>query len=193
VDADDFWNFVEGSTRAGSTQRQREDFLSRGLGRISRSHLLDFMQHLSGTREPANTYRLWRAADIIMHGHCSTDGFHYFQMWLVGLGRDAYDAAIADPDSLAAVPEVQRLAALPRPWSDDDFPMWESLEYIACDIGERRADIDGDIRDVLTEERGVRVRMDPNPYDTQWARLNTDALRVRYPRLWALFGEHWTE
>jgi hypothetical protein len=32
-----------------------------------------------------------------MDGYCGTDSFHYFQMWLVGLGRDSYDAAIADP------------------------------------------------------------------------------------------------
>lgn len=102
--------------------------MSDRLGRISRSHLLDFVQLLSATRESANTYRLWRAADIMMDGRCSTDGFHYFQMWLVGLGREAYEAAIADPDSLALVPEVRRLASRPRPWQDDDYPMWESLE-----------------------------------------------------------------
>jgi hypothetical protein len=50
-----------------------------------------------------------------MDGWCGSDSFHYFQIWLVGLGRDAYDAAIADPDSLATVPDVRRLASLPRP------------------------------------------------------------------------------
>jgi hypothetical protein len=193
VDVDDFWTFVELSHRAGPKPGDREAFLGHRLGRISRDHVLDFVQHLSATREAANTYRLWRAADIIMEGRCSTDGFHYFQMWLVGLGRTAYEQAIADPDSLATVPAVQRLASLPRPWPDDDYPMWESLEYVACEVGDQRADIDGDIREVVEEERAVTLRMDPHPNDVGWARLNTAALALRYPRLWALFGEHWTE
>ncbi len=193
VKVDEFWSLIEASRRAGPTQDQREAFLCKRLWHAPRSHLLDFVQHLSATREPANTYRLWRAADVIMGGHCGTDSFHYFQMWLVGLGRDAYDAAIADPDTLASVAEVRRLASLPRPWQDADHPDWESLEYVACEIGEQRTDIDGDIRDVVSYERGVRLRMDPNPDDADWCLLNSTAVSQRYPRLWALFGKHWAE
>ena len=115
MDVDDFWTFIELSHRAGPKPADREAFLAHRLSRISRSHLLDFVQHLSATREPANTYRLWRAADILLGGGCSTDGFHYFQMWLVGLERAAYERAIAKPDSLATMPAVQRLASLPQP------------------------------------------------------------------------------
>ena len=32
-----------------------------------------------------------------MGGYCGTDSFHYFQMWLVGLGREAYDAQCGIP------------------------------------------------------------------------------------------------
>lgn len=193
MDVDDFWTFIEASGRAASKLREREAFLSERLGRLARAHVLDFAQHLSATREPANTYRLWRAADIIMGGGCGTDSFHYFQMWLVGLGQRAYENAIANPDSLAANPEVGRLASLPRPWQNEDYPDWESLEYVAVAVGQQRADIGGDIRDVLTEERGVRVRSDPNPDDLEWFRLTSTEVSQRYPRLWALFGDHWIE
>lgn len=112
-------------------------------------------------------------------------------MWLAGLGRDAYEAAIADPDSLADIPEVRRLADLPRPWDDEDFPEWESLEYVAVDVGDQRNDIDGDIRDVVSGERGVHLRRDPDPANLEW-RIDDAELPQRYPRLWALFGEHFT-
>ncbi|MFK3979056.1 DUF4240 domain-containing protein [Micromonospora sp. NPDC050397] len=189
MNVDEFWFLLEASRSAGAKRKEREAFLRQRLWRAPRPHLLDFVQHLSGTREPANTYRLWRAADIIMGEGCGTDSFHYFQMWLVGLGRDVYEAAIADPDSLATAPEVRRIAALPRPWPDDDYPSWESLEYVAWEIGNQRDDIDGDIRDVLTDERGVRPRMDPGPDDIEWRLLNTEDVSRRHPRLWALFGE----
>lgn len=64
---------------------------------------------------------------------------------------------------------------------------------MACEVGDQRADIDGNIRDVVAEERALTLRMDPNPNDVDWARLSTETVALRYPGLWALFGEHWTE
>jgi hypothetical protein len=165
---------MEASRRASSVKDEREAFLRARLWRAPRSHLLDFVQLLSATREPANTYRLWRAVDIIMDGRCSTDSFHYFQMWLVGLGRDAYEAAIADPDSLAAVPEVGRLAALRRPLPDDEYPEWESLEYRACKIGDQRA---GHRR--RHARRGYRRARRPAPYGSEPRRCRVSQTRLR--------------
>src|ERR1700731_1618466 len=48
----------------------------------------------------AYTWDLWGAASVI-HGGCSDDGFEYFRRWLVLRGRDVYEDALADPDSLA--------------------------------------------------------------------------------------------
>ncbi|MFC7484944.1 hypothetical protein ACFQX7_39715 [Luedemannella flava] len=85
------------------------------------------------------------------------------------------------------------LASRPRPWADEDFPDWETLEYVALKVGEHRNDVEGDIRDVLSEERGVRVRSDPDPADIEWRHLKGAETSRRYPRLWALFGAHWVE
>jgi hypothetical protein len=41
----------------------------------------------------------------------SDDGFEYFRGWLIAQGREAFDSAVADPDSLAALPAVQAAAA----------------------------------------------------------------------------------
>jgi hypothetical protein len=38
-----------------------------------------------------------------MNGGCSDDGFEYFRGWLVAQGQQVYEAALADPDSLAKV------------------------------------------------------------------------------------------
>jgi hypothetical protein len=48
---------------------------------------------------------LWAAAYLI-NGGCSDDGFDYFRGWLLLQGRDVFSAALADPDSLAALPSV---------------------------------------------------------------------------------------
>ena len=59
----------------------------------------------------ADSYRgdLWAAAYLI-NGGCSDDGFEYFRGWLITQGREVFERAVADPDSLAGVPAVQATA-----------------------------------------------------------------------------------
>jgi hypothetical protein len=60
----------------------------------------------------ADSYRgdLWAAAYLI-NGGASDDGFEYFRGWLIAQGREAFNSAVADPDSLATLPAVQAAAA----------------------------------------------------------------------------------
>ncbi|MFO0614255.1 MAG: DUF4240 domain-containing protein [Polyangiaceae bacterium] len=50
-------------------------------------------------------YELWAAA-YVLHGGCSDDTFWDFRAGLVALGRDRYEAALHDPETLASVPDV---------------------------------------------------------------------------------------
>jgi hypothetical protein len=52
----------------------------------------------------SDAYRqdLWGAAYLI-NGGASDDGFDYFRGWLLAQGRETWEAALADPDSLADV------------------------------------------------------------------------------------------
>jgi hypothetical protein len=59
----------------------------------------------------ADSYRgdLWAAAYLI-NGGCSDGGVEYFRGWLITQGREVFERAVADPDSLAGVPAVQATA-----------------------------------------------------------------------------------
>jgi hypothetical protein len=48
------------------------------------------------------SWNLWGAA-YLMNGGCSDDGFDYFRAWLLAQGRDTFEKALADPDTLAAL------------------------------------------------------------------------------------------
>jgi hypothetical protein len=37
----------------------------------------------------------------VVNGHCSDDSFENFRCWLVSMGRDVYENALANPDSLS--------------------------------------------------------------------------------------------
>lgn len=56
------------------------------------------------------TNPLWAAAYVI-NGGCSDDGFDYFRGWLILQGRDVFERAVADPDTLADVPVVRAAAS----------------------------------------------------------------------------------
>lgn len=63
----------------------------------------NFHNIVHGYQDLAYQYGLWTAASILCDG-CTDDGFLDFRAWLIYQGKDAYLAALADPDSLSDVP-----------------------------------------------------------------------------------------
>jgi hypothetical protein len=51
----------------------------------------------------ADSYRwdLWGVAFILAEGVCSDDWFDYFRFWLISMGKEVFEAALKNPDSLA--------------------------------------------------------------------------------------------
>ena len=62
----------------------------------------------------------------MINGGSSDDGFHYFRAWLISRGQAVYEAAVANPDSLAGLTEPER----------DDYE-FEDLWGVALDVSDR--------------------------------------------------------
>jgi hypothetical protein len=131
---------------------------------------------------------MWGAASVIMQGPCSDDGFFYFQPWLVGLGHETFQRVADSPDSLADVPQIRRLAGRPgSDWSDDEWPEWELLNYVARNAYERAAGEEDGLDDAL-ERLGLHRIGDAAPEDDPWNYDAPDQRLARLPRLTALLG-----
>ncbi|WMX49066.1 DUF4240 domain-containing protein [Streptomyces roseicoloratus] len=102
------------------------------MSRRSQAEVVQFQVSLDEVTHEAFTWDLWAAADRILGGWCSDDGFCSFGLWMVGLGREASSRAVV-PDALADTPEARRLVGRPRVVWDDDWPGWESLDYVAME------------------------------------------------------------
>jgi hypothetical protein len=123
-----------------------------------------------------------------MEGFCSDDSFFYFQPWLVGLGRETFERVATDPDALADVPEVRRLAGRPvKEWTDEEWPEWELLNYVALEACEQVTGDEDGLEDGL-EARGLERVCDADPEDEAWDHSSLEERTARVPRLVALLG-----
>ncbi|MGW2153218.1 DUF4240 domain-containing protein [Nonomuraea sp. NPDC001699] len=146
-------------------------------------------------RRKVDTWLMWGAMRTLFGGG-SDDGFRYFQMWLVGLGRETFERVAQEPDALVDVPATQRLVLMRRNqerWTDDDWPEFEELDYVACRAWDQ---VTGQERDELAEalrSRGHELFAFPNPTDEEWELDNRKERARRLPRthryLHELYGD----
>ena len=166
MDTNDFWALIDRSAAtAVEDQDVQAEFLREQLRAMGAEAVRGFQAEYDRARAAAYTWDLWGAAYLITGG-CSDDGFEYFRAWLIGRGRRAYDAALADPDSLAALCDPER--------DDYDF---EDLGYAAYEAYRELTGSD--------EWPGGDVSHPSDPAGENWDFDDDAEMASRYPKLWA--------
>jgi hypothetical protein len=108
-------------------------------------------------------------------------------VWLIGLGRDAFERAVANPDNLASLPEVVGLAGRPvDDWSNDEWPRWEALSYVAWEAYEQVTGEEEGLYDAM-EARGHHSPTGPHPTGEDWDVQDPAEAARRLPRLSWMF------
>lgn len=165
-------------------------WLCGALSRRPVAEVVQFQVRLDEVTHEAFTWDLWAAADRIFGGWCSDDGFCYFGLWMVGLGRDAFSRALADPDSLADVPEVQCLVGRRREMWNDDWPEWESLDYVAMEAYRSLTGVDDDCGEAFYEDVEAEQgdgEGSSGPLGQRWDVRREDEAARKLPRLSVMF------
>ena len=171
---DKFWNLIENNLRQSHDAYERLNHLKATLSGLSLEEIISFEITYRHYLNKAYTWDLWGAAYII-HNGCSNDLFEYFRRWLVSRGRETYEAALNDPDSLAQL-EL-------HPSGPDGNWEFEEIYYAAGDVFEAKGG-KGDVRDYSELEAGLDG-LDP---DGEAFNTNKNYLSKRYPKLWERFG-----
>ena len=158
MDDERFWAFI-GAARdaAGDDVEDRVGGLEQVLLNHHPDEVREFQHKYDELLARAYRWDLWGAA-YLMNGGCSDDGFRYFRDWLISEGEAAYEAALADPDSLADVGQ------------DEEFAL-EAFGYVAAEVYEQMTD--GEM------PRG-RSLEPASPEGKQW---REDDLPALFPRL----------
>ena len=163
MDDDRFWALVDAARdAAGDDTDDRVSGLEQVLLNHHPDEVAEFKHKYDEMLARAYRWDLWGAA-YVMKGGCSDDGFRYFRDWLISEGEAVFEAALADPDSLADVAQ------------DEEFEL-ESFGYVAAEVYEQMTDA------ALPASRSLEPA---EPAGHAW---KDDDLPALLPRLWKKFG-----
>src|SRR5215470_19141756 len=96
-----FWNIVEKVHCASDGDMDKKcELLAAELRRLPLDEVHSFHAHFDECYDRAYNWELWAAAYII-GGGCSDDGFSDFRSTLISMGRQTFEQALADAQSLA--------------------------------------------------------------------------------------------
>lgn len=151
--------------------------------------IVGFQARLDTLTDAASTWDLWAAADLVFGGWCSDDAFRSFQHWVMGLGRNVFSAAVADPDSLAGAPGVRRLSGRPMgAWTVAERPAWPALDTVGLAAYELATGPSDDFGDAFyAAVRAARLTDDGDPAGHRWTARDEGEAARRLPRLSAAF------
>lgn len=115
MDIERCWEIIEAArAEAGTEWNELDERLEHALVdqllRLPLTDIVAFEVHFDELRGRVHRDDQFMAAFLIHQG-CGDDSFSDFCAGVVGLGRDWYGRALADPDNLAGHPAVQGVAA----------------------------------------------------------------------------------
>ena len=167
---DEFWAIIEKINKivaeASAGWNFRRGALMTEIYKMSAAEIMAFDDHLHRKMNNAYSWPLWAAAYII-HGGCSDDTFKDFRSCLIFLGRDIYEAALNNANSLTALDDETLKST-----------RFEGLLYIAPETFEEKtgAELTRAVPDL------------DEPTGQEWDEDDEAALSALCPQLWERFG-----
>jgi Protein of unknown function (DUF4240) len=180
VNRDGFWDLVE--TARGMVDDTVvdpdgvADALVKALSALPAAEIVRFGVEFDLLQGESYRWDLWGAAYLI-NGGASDDGFDSFRGWLVAQGREIWEAALADPDSLADVIDED---------IEDDFEGFDGEALLAVG-SEAYAATAGSARDYWSAVDAATPEAPDVPAGQNFDFDDSDELQARFPRLAALY------
>ncbi|GKQ34485.1 DUF4240 domain-containing protein [Streptomyces sp. A012304] len=172
MDETEFWELVDATREAAEGDPEEQaDLLVDRLLQLEPDMVLDFARHFEARYNRAYTWDLWGAAWVLLDG-ASDDAFDFFRCWLIGQGREVYEGAVHDPDSLAELL--------------DDFD--EEVDGDGEELGYAADEAYEQLTGTVAPDLGIA----PAPAEPAGTPVDLEderALAERLPRLWERFKE----
>jgi hypothetical protein len=167
--SDQFWQVIEASKASSQgNQDAQVEALAAQLSALKPAEIAEFERRFVEQVDRAYHWDLCGAAYVI-RGGCSDDSFMDFRSWLISMGREVYERALKDADSLADV------ALGTDPAEETCF---EEFAYVAAQVYQAQA---GD------QMPDTDRKYPSEPAGEEWEE-DEAVLAQRFPRLWEVYG-----
>ena len=172
---DEFWNLVERvNVSSGGDMSRKCELLGIELRRLPPAEVKAFDRNMRELFFQAYRWELWGAA-YLMDGGCGDDSFMDFRYTLISMGRQIYEAALANPDSLARI--------------DCEHPTFEGYQYVSSQVYEELMQKNGVSEQQLFEEQERESASAPrHPREAAGEEFREWEMEDRYPKLTTKFG-----
>jgi hypothetical protein len=172
MDETEFWQLVDATreTAEGDPEEQA-DLLVERLVQLDPISVLDFARHFESRYNRAYRWDLWGAAWVLLDG-ASDDAFDFFRCWLIGQGREVFEGAMHDPDTLAELL--------------DDFD--EEIDGDGEELGYAADEAYEHLTGAVAPALGIPAAAG-EPEGTPLDFENESVIADRYPKLWERFRE----
>jgi hypothetical protein len=122
-----FWEIIERARTPAASTKEVLKAIEGQLASMPIEDVLDFGAWLGKCLNRSDDSRLDVACGIICRvaDFVSDDSFLYFQCWLIAQGKETFEAALSDPDSLASLPPLEHEGEFFAP-----SPFLEELLYV---------------------------------------------------------------
>ncbi len=167
-----FWTLVAAMRADSDSMELHYRSCDKMLKKLSNQELVEFSIQISLLQERAYDWNLWAAAYII-NGGCSDDGFVYFRTGLIFQGKEVFEAALADPESLVEIDLAPELIE------------YESFAYLPEYVFEEKNPDRTDFYDLTCEQ--LRLPEENSPRGEEWEEDDSE-LKKRFPKLTEKYG-----
>lgn len=177
LDEMEFWKIIDFSYNAAKGDLELQDqIIIKKLSAYTPEEIIDFEIILCKKLIEANDFKIL-AANKIIDSWVSDDGFLYFRLWLISLGRETFEQTLKNPDYLASVvgkgvlPEFEHL-------------LYASTQAYKNRTGKQKED-NAFPRDVAFAQG---LNYDDGGPPTTGKDWKEDELPKLYPKLWEKFN-----
>ncbi|KAB7709064.1 DUF4240 domain-containing protein [Bacillus aerolatus] len=175
-----FWELLETCKEKGEDIDEQIEWLVTHLSRKPVKDIVMFDFIFNQYYYKSYTSNLWAAAYIVMGG-CSDDCFDYFRAWVLYLGKECYEAAIENPETL--LPYFKLLE------EQEEIPQLEELLYVASIAYEEKTGFDDEKYFKLYDQLAKDDYIEPE-LEFDWDGDDEEGLRKKFPLLWGAYGEN---
>lgn len=169
MESEKFWALIAQMKSGCDSRESHYESCKNVLQGLTENELVDFSVQLALLRDKAYDWNLWAAAYII-NGGCSDDGFIDFRTGLVYQGKEVFESALKNPDSLVDLAQAPELIE------------YELFAYAPEYVFEERETADVDLGDLVYEKLYELPKVN-SPHGEEWDEEDEDELRRRFPKL----------